>query len=62
LPRAERGAWRLRDERFLYEQLRASGIAFVSVGHRSTLKAFHDALLILKNDGTSEIAPIRKPV
>ena len=48
------------NERFLYEKLRASGIAFVSVGHRSTLKEFHDTLLILKNDGTSEIAPVSR--
>ena len=49
------------NERFLYEKLRASGIAFVSVGHRSTLKEFHDRLLHLKNDGTSEIVPLPKP-
>ena len=48
------------NERFLYEKLRASGIAFVSVGHRSTLKEFHDRLLLLKADGTSEIAPLPK--
>ena len=43
------------NERFLYEKLRAFRIAFVSVGHRSTLKEFHDTLLVLKNDaGTSE--------
>ncbi len=48
------------NERFLYEKLRASGIAFVSVGHRSTLKEFHDRLLHLKNDGTSEIVPLSK--
>jgi putative ATP-binding cassette transporter len=48
------------NERFLYEKLRASGIAFVSVGHRSTLKEFHDRLLLLKNDGTSEIVPLPK--
>ena len=48
------------NERFLYEKLRASGIAFVSVGHRSTLKEFHDTLLLLNADGTSEIAPIPK--
>lgn len=46
------------NERFLYEKLRASGIAFVSVGHRSTLKEYHDRLLLLKNDGTSTIVPI----
>ena len=50
------------NERFLYEKLRASGIAFVSVGHRSTLKEFHDRLLMLKNDGTSEIVPLPKPL
>ena len=49
------------NERFLYEKLRASGIAFVSVGHRSTLKEFHDTLLLLKNDGSSEIAALPKP-
>ena len=42
------------NEQFLYEKLRTSGIAYISVGHRSTLKAFHDNLLLLKNDGTSE--------
>ena len=42
------------NEQFLYEQLRASGIAYVSVGHRSTLKTYHDTLLLLKNDGTSQ--------
>src|SRR6185295_395436 len=32
------------NERFLYEKLRASGVAYVSIGHRSTLKEFHDTL------------------
>ncbi|MEO6784695.1 MAG: ABC transporter ATP-binding protein/permease [Chthoniobacteraceae bacterium] len=50
------------NERFLYEKLRETGIAFVSVGHRSTLKEFHDTLLLLKADGTSEITALRKPV
>ena len=49
------------NEHFLYEKLRASGIAYVSVGHRSTLKAFHDRLLLLKNDGSSEIVPLPEP-
>jgi putative ATP-binding cassette transporter len=49
------------NERFLYEKLRSSGIAFVSVGHRSTLKEFHDTLLLLNKDGTSEITPLPKP-
>ena len=41
----------------LDEKLRASGIVFVSVGHRSTPKEFHDRLLMLRNDGASEIVP-----
>ncbi|MEA3213339.1 MAG: vitamin B12/bleomycin/antimicrobial peptide transport system ATP-binding/permease protein [Chthoniobacter sp.] len=49
------------NERFLYEKLRASGIAFVSIGHRSTLKEFHDRVLILNKDGTSEIASEVRP-
>ena len=49
------------NERFLYEKLRESRIAFVSVGHRSTLKEFHETLLLLKNDGTSEMTPIPPP-
>ncbi len=50
------------NERFLYEKLRASGIAFVSVGHRSTLKTYHDRLLLIKNDGSSEIVTLSKPI
>jgi putative ATP-binding cassette transporter len=46
------------NERLLYERLRALGIAFVSVGHRSTLKQFHDWLLMLHVDGTWELDPI----
>ncbi len=49
------------NERFLYEKLRSSGIAFVSVGHRSTLKEYHDRLLILKSDGTTEMEKLQKP-
>jgi len=49
------------NERFLYEKLRASGIAFVSVGHRSTLKEYHDRLLLLKADGSSEITALKAP-
>ncbi len=48
------------NERFLYEKLRTSGIAYVSVGHRSTLKAYHDALLVLNSDGTSESSVIAR--
>ena len=47
------------NERFIYEKLRSSGIGFVSVGHRSTLKAFHDRLLVLRADGSSEMTGLK---
>lgn len=43
------------NERLLYERLRALGLAYVSIGHRSTLKDFHDSLLILGKDGSTEL-------
>lgn len=44
------------NERQLYLRLRELGISFVSIGHRSTLKAFHDHLILLKKDGTAEVS------
>lgn len=46
------------NERILYESLRALGISYVSVGHRSTLKEFHDHLILLNEDGTVELSKI----
>ncbi len=46
------------NERMLYEKLRESGTSFVSVGHRSTLKEFHQRLLMLKRDGSFELKDI----
>jgi len=46
------------NEKLLYERLRELGIAYVSVGHRSTLKQFHDSLLMLHIDGSWELDPI----
>ena len=40
------------NEFLLYQLLRKSGITFVSVGHRSTLKDYHDQLLSLHKDAT----------
>lgn len=47
------------NERFVYEKLRESGIAYVSVGHRSTLKEFHDDLLVLKADGSNSLSSLK---
>jgi len=44
------------NERELYLGLRGLGISYVSVGHRSTLKEFHDHLIVLNRDGTAEIS------
>ena len=48
------------NERVLYERLRELGISYVSVGHRSTLKEFHDHLIELNKDGAVEISDISK--
>ncbi|MEP6673473.1 MAG: ABC transporter ATP-binding protein/permease, partial [Chthoniobacter sp.] len=47
------------NEQLLYERLRESGIAFISIGHRSTLKKYHDTLLVLSKDGSSEISGLK---
>lgn len=49
-----------QNERLLYQNLRELGISFVSVGHNSSLKEFHDYLLVLNNDGTVELSEIPK--
>lgn len=48
------------NERLLYQNLQELGISFVSVGHNSTLKEFHDYLLVLNNDGTAELSELPK--
>lgn len=39
------------NEEHLYKLLRKSGVTFVSVGHRSTLRAFHDRVLVVEQGG-----------
>ena len=39
-------------------RLRELKISFVSVGHRSTLKGFHDFLLELHKDGAVELSDL----
>lgn len=46
------------NERLLYQNLQELGISFVSVGHNSTLKEFHDYLLVLNNDGTVKLSEL----
>ena len=41
----------------LYALLRERDIAFISVGHRPTLKAFHDSVLDLSGDGGWRLIP-----
>jgi len=48
------------NERLLYARLRELGISYVSVGHRSTLKEFHDYLLTLRKDGVVEISELKE--
>ena len=36
------------------------GISFVSVGHRSTLKEFHDFLIVLDKEGGFQISRLDK--
>lgn len=46
------------NEEHLYQWLKGSGIAYVSVGHRSTLKPFHQRLLLLLKGGDCELSPL----
>jgi ABC-type uncharacterized transport system fused permease/ATPase subunit len=39
------------NERILYGALKSAGITFVSVGHRSTLKEYHENVLLIDGDG-----------
>lgn len=50
------------NEEQAYKLLRASKVTFVSVGHRSSLKQFHDVLLSLEKDGKWMLEAIPKPI
>ncbi|MEI6034276.1 MAG: ABC transporter ATP-binding protein/permease [Verrucomicrobiae bacterium] len=49
-----------QNEARLYRSLLETGISFVSVGHRSTLKEFHDFLIVLGRDGGFNISELEK--
>ncbi len=46
------------NEKDLYNLLRRNKLTFVSVGHRSTLKDYHDQLLVLNKDATWLLQPL----
>ena len=48
------------NEQLLYESLLRTGISYVSVGHRSTLKKYHDFLIVLRTDGGYQVSEINK--
>jgi len=49
-----------QNERLLYRALLETGISYVSVGHRSTLKEYHDFLIVLEKDGGYNISDLKK--
>ncbi len=48
------------NEEYLYGLMRQRKIAFLSVGHRSTLRQFHDRLLVLEKDGTWQLGKVQE--
>jgi putative ATP-binding cassette transporter len=48
------------NEQLVYRNLLETGISFVSVGHRSTLKEFHDYLIVLDKAGGFKISDLKK--
>ncbi len=46
------------NEQFVYRNLIEAGISFVSIGHRSTLREFHDFLIVLDKEGGYQISRI----
>jgi putative ATP-binding cassette transporter len=44
----------------LYGQLLEMGISYVSVGHRTSLKEFHDFLIVLDKQGDFQISNLEK--
>lgn len=45
-------------EQLMYECLRRSGCAYISIAHRDTVRKFHNVEIRLKNDSTYEIIQI----
>ncbi len=49
-----------RTEQLLYRNLMETGISFVSVGHRNSLKEFHDYLIVLDKAGGFKISELSR--
>jgi putative ATP-binding cassette transporter len=47
------------NERLLYERLHTLGLTYVSIGHRSTLKEFHDLLLTLHPNRRADLSRLQ---
>jgi putative ATP-binding cassette transporter len=48
------------NEQMLYEQLLEMGISYIGVGHRTSLKQFHDFLIVLDKQGDFQISKLEK--
>ncbi|MEO6846349.1 MAG: ABC transporter ATP-binding protein/permease [Chthoniobacterales bacterium] len=49
------------NELMLYDRLKKLQLSYVSVGHRSTLRKYHDYLIVLTKDGKAEITELKHP-
>jgi putative ATP-binding cassette transporter len=49
-----------KDEQLLYRNLMETGVSFVSVGHRNSLKEFHDYLIVLEKTGGFKISTLSR--
>ena len=47
----------VQNEALLYGHLQQSGTTFVSVGHRPSLRAYHDQVLELQGEGNWRMVP-----
>lgn len=48
------------NEALLYGKLRELDITFVSVGHRDSLRKYHDKILVIESEGSWKIEPLTK--
>jgi vitamin B12/bleomycin/antimicrobial peptide transport system ATP-binding/permease protein len=51
-----------KNEEMLYGKLLELGISLISVGHRSTLKQYHDYLIVLDKNGGFQVSNLEKRI